>query len=133
MNQDAVQIPVGDWAQPRLRNLSKVDRTRDDSKSGSSFGKNVSNWVGRSMVYPTNVLHLPTECSNKNHPAAFPKALPEFFVKLLTDKSDLVVDPFEGSGTTGVVAITLGRRYLGIELSPAYSHTAQVSTGMVST
>lgn len=77
MYQDAVRVPVGDWARSRLRNLSDTDKKRDNAKNGSGFGKNVSNWMGRDTVYPTNVLHLATECSNKNHSAAFPQELPE--------------------------------------------------------
>ena len=73
MYQEAVMVPVGDWAKERLASLSQTDMTRDESKVGSGFGKNVSNWIGRPLVYPTNVLHLATECSNRNHSAAFPK------------------------------------------------------------
>lgn len=61
MYQEAVMTPVGDWAKSRLSNLSEVDRTRDESKVGSGFGKNISNWIGRDMVYPTNVLYLVAE------------------------------------------------------------------------
>ena len=125
MNQDAVKVPVGDWAKNRLKNLSDTDKTRDSSQSGSSFGKNVSNWVGRDKVYPTNVLHLATECSNKNHPASFPKSLPTFFIELFTDAGDLVLDPFQGSGTTGVVAIGLQRNYIGIELDEKYTEISR--------
>jgi DNA modification methylase len=56
-----------------------------------------------------------TRCKDagiKIHPARFPAALPEFFVKLLTDEGDLIVDPFGGSNTTGKVAETLGRRWI---------------------
>lgn len=56
-----------------------------------------------------------TRCKDagiKIHPARFPPALPEFFVKLLTDEGDLIVDPFGGSNTTGRVAETLGRRWI---------------------
>jgi DNA modification methylase len=51
----------------------------------------------------------------KIHPARFPAALPEFFVKLLTDESDIVYDPFAGSNTTGAVAEKLERRWLASE------------------
>ncbi len=124
MRQDNVRVPVGDWAEGRLKNLSKTDKRRDDSKSGSSFGKNVSNWVGRDLVYPTNVLHFATECGNKKHSAAFPISLPSFFIKLFTDEGDTVLDPFEGSGTTGVAAIELGRDYIGIDANEDYSRNA---------
>ncbi len=56
----------------------------------------------------------------KIHPARFPAALPEFFVKLLTDEGDLVVDPFAGSNTAGAVAERLGRRWVAIELLEEY-------------
>lgn len=56
----------------------------------------------------------------KIHPARFPAALPEFFVKLLTDEGDLVVDPFAGSNTTGAVAERLGRRWIAMELVEEY-------------
>jgi len=59
-----------------------------------------SNGVDRDLAYPTNVLHLATECNNKNHSAAFPEALPEWFMKLFTKQEDVVLDPFMGSGTT---------------------------------
>ncbi len=72
------------------------------------------------MAYPTNVIHLATECNNKNHPAAFPTALPEWFVKLFTIEGDVVLDPFMGSGTTIIVANQLLRKAQGIEISPDY-------------
>lgn len=56
----------------------------------------------------------------KIHPARFPAALPEFFVKLLTDPSDIVLDPFTGSNTLGQVAEALQRRWFGFELSEEY-------------
>jgi site-specific DNA-methyltransferase (cytosine-N4-specific) len=56
----------------------------------------------------------------KIHPARFPAALPEFFIKLLTDEGDIVVDPFAGSNTAGAVAERLGRRWLAMELSKEY-------------
>jgi site-specific DNA-methyltransferase (adenine-specific) len=124
MYQEAVMVPVGDWAKSRLKNLSETDKQRDPSKVGSGFGKNVSNWVGREMAYPTNVLHLATECSNKNHSAAFPIELPEWFIKLFTQEGDLVLDPFAGSGTTCVAAKQLNRHYLGVELKEDYYQLA---------
>jgi site-specific DNA-methyltransferase (adenine-specific) len=120
MYQESVMVPVGDWAKDRLSNLSETDKTRDESRVGSGFGKNVSNWLGRDLVYPTNVIHMATECSNRNHSAAFPIELPKWFIKLFTQPDDVVLDPFVGSGTTAVAAIQLGRRYSGIDLSPEY-------------
>ncbi len=125
MYQEAVMIPMGDWAETRLKNLSATDRIRDESRVGSGFGKNVSNWVGKEKVYPTNVLHLATESSNKNHSAAFPLALPEWFIKLFTQENDVVLDPFLGSGTAAVAAKRLKRHYIGIEINPEYCRLAE--------
>ena len=127
MYQEAVMVPMGDWKNARLRNLSEVDKIRDESKAGSGFGKNISNWVGRDMAYPTNVLHLATECNNKNHSAAFPEALPEWFIKLFTKEGNTVLDPFMGSGTTSIVAKRMGRHSIGIEILPEY-HTLAAET-----
>jgi site-specific DNA-methyltransferase (adenine-specific)/site-specific DNA-methyltransferase (cytosine-N4-specific) len=120
MYQDEVRVPIGDWAKDRLKNLSDTDKKRDNAKNGSGFGKNVSNWVGKELVYPTNVLHLATECQNKNHSAAFPNELPEWFMKLFTKEGDTVLDPFAGSGTTLFVAQKMQRHSIGIEILPEY-------------
>ena len=120
MYQDTVRVPVGDWANGRLKNLSETDKIRDNAKNGSGFGKNISNWIGRDTVYPTNVVHLSTECNNKNHSAAFPDALPEWFIKLFTQENDTVLDPFMGSGTTNFVAQRMNRNSIGIEILPEY-------------
>ncbi len=120
MYQEEVMVPVGDWATTRLRNLSETDKTRDNSKVGSGFGKNVSNWLNRDKTYPTNVLHLATECNNKNHSAAFPEALPEWFIKLFTKEQGVVLDPFMGSGTTLIVANRMRRNSIGIDVVPEY-------------
>jgi len=120
MFQEAVMIPVGDWVEDRLRNLSEKDRIRFESRSKSGFGKNISNWLKRDKVYPTNVLHLATECSNKNHSAVFPESLPEWFIKLFTEEGDTVLDPFMGSGTTLRVAKRLRRNSIGIDIVPEY-------------
>jgi DNA modification methylase len=120
MYQDAVMVPVGDWADSRLKNLSDTDKQRDESKVESGFGKNVSNWVGREKVYPTNVLHIATECANTGHSAAFPVEIPAWFTRLFTAPGDVVLDPFMGSGTSAVVAKGLGRHFVGIEKESEY-------------
>lgn len=120
MYQEAVMVPMGNWAKSRLKNLSATDKVRDNSKVGSGFGKNISNWLTRDKAYPANVLHLATECSNKKHSAAFPEELPEWFIKLFSKEGDTVLDPFMGSGTSVIVANRMNRNAIGIDLMPSY-------------
>ncbi len=125
MYQEAVMVPIGDWAQERLARLSPTDWVRDESRVQSGFGKNVSNWLGRKLVYPDNVIHMATECSNRGHSAAFPVDLPRWFIKLFTAEGDIVLDPFIGSGTTAVAAKELGRHYVGIDINADYCRLAE--------
>jgi len=120
MIQEAVMVPMGDWAKTRLKNLSETDRKRDESRVRSGFGKNVAHWLNRDKAYPTNVLHLATECGNRNHSATFPESLPEWFIKLFTEEGDWVLDPFAGSGTTNRIAQKLKRNSIGIDIQPEY-------------
>ena len=120
MLQESVMVPIGNWADKRLMKLSNTDRIRDESHVGSGFGKNISHWVGKEYVYPTNVIHLATECANRGHSASFPVSLPTWFIKLFTEEGDVVLDPFIGSGTTAIACIKLQRHYVGIEAMQQY-------------
>ncbi len=60
------------------------------------------------------------EAGIKIHPARFPAVLPEFFIKLLSDEYDVVLDPFAGSNTTGATAESLNRRWIAIESIEEY-------------
>ncbi|MFG3656850.1 DNA-methyltransferase [Streptomyces sp. NPDC047706] len=85
-----------------------------------------------------NLLELPNSQSNDaylrtlkamerpGHPARFPIKLPTFFIKMLTDPGDVVVDFFGGSNTTGRAAEDLGRSWLSFELDPAYAALSAV-------
>ncbi len=120
MYQEEVMVPVGSWSKNRLKKLSETDKIRDNSKNKSGFGKNISNWLERDNVYPTNVLHMATECNNKNHSAVFPESLPEWFIKLFTKENNWVLDPFMGSGTSIIVSYKMNRNSLGIDILPEY-------------
>ncbi len=117
MNQDAVKVPIGDWTAKRLSNMSRNDRSRQESATRSNVGRRIANWENKATVYPTNVLHRSPIAHNTGHSAAFPEWLPEFFIKLFTDQGDVVLDPFLGSGTTYRVARQLNRVAVGIELN----------------
>jgi DNA modification methylase len=93
---------------------------------GSGFGKDNGGAI------PPNLLHISNSESNgqylagckligeKQHPARFPTKLPEFFIRMLTEPGDLVLDIFSGSNTTGQVAQAERRRWLAFELSREY-------------
>lgn len=97
------------------------------------FGKN-----GNHGAIPSNLLQIPNTDSNSHymrtlkalnlerHPARFPPDLPAFFIKFLTDPGDLVVDIFSGSNTTGIVAESLGRNWLSIEIDRRHATLAAV-------
>lgn len=139
MYQDAVKVPIGDWAKQRFKSMTEKDLVRYVSRTNSRFGRNVSNWLNRKKVYPHNVLvfekehyvepttviHFATECHNRNHSAVFPIQLPSWFIRLFTRKGDVVLDPFIGIGTTAMAAVLLGRKYIGIEASVEYVEQAQ--------
>ncbi len=93
---------------------------------GASFGKDNGGAI------PSNLLQISNSESNgtyisgckavggKSHPARFPSKLPEFFIKMLTEPDDLVVDIFGGSNTTGQVAEAEGRRWMSFEMEKEY-------------
>lgn len=72
------------------------------------------------IAYPSNVLDLKGMARSIGHPAAFPAALPTFFVKAYSDPGDIICDPFLGSGTTLIAAEQEGRTCYGFEMSPEY-------------
>jgi len=119
MQQDAVKIPIGNWAKNRLKNLTTKHSIRKNS-THTRFGTNLAHWINKKTVLPTNVLHLPTANRCTGHPAAFPATLPAFFIKLLSPENGLVLDPFSGSGSTGIAAIQLNRHALLIDNQKSY-------------
>lgn len=121
INQEAVKLPIGDWNKVRLKNPSVKDLKRNNSSNESGLGRDLSKWIGKKSVLPSNVLSFALVGKNKNHPAVFPIQLPEFFIKLLCPENGIVLDPFAGSGTTGVAAINQGRNSILIDKNIEYS------------
>lgn len=73
-----------------------------------------------------SVLRFPIGQSNmKDHPTQKPVALMAYLIEKLTNTGDLILDPFCGSGTTGVACIQTGRRFIGIEVDPGYADIAR--------
>jgi len=76
-------------------------------------------------VRPDNVFRFSTAGASREntikHPAPYHKELPLYFINLLTDRGDVVLDPFSGIGTTGVACLELDREFIGYELNKTYS------------
>ncbi|HAO79796.1 MAG TPA: hypothetical protein DCQ92_12640 [Verrucomicrobia subdivision 3 bacterium] len=124
-NSDAVRKPIDDWVESRLTKLGKNDLTRQNSGNASGFGRDISKWIGKETVLPSNVISLALVGKNRGHPAVFPVDLPLFFIKLLCPPDGLVVDPFAGSGSTGLAAISQNRRCVLIDNNEVYCKTAR--------
>lgn len=124
IDQESVKIPVGEWVKTRLQNLGKNDIKRHNSANKSGFGRNISKWIDRKEVLPYNVLTVPLVGKNKGHPAVFPIELPTFFINLLSRPNNLVIDPFGGSGTTGVAALNSSRDCILIDTNLNYCQLA---------
>jgi DNA modification methylase len=104
-----------------------INPSFSDMQAGGSIPSNVLE-----DEIPTNMLKFGNNAANdlytlrckeagvKVHPARFPAALPEFYIKLLTEPKDIVLDPFAGSNTTGAVAEELQRRWLSVDSEEEY-------------
>lgn len=124
MIQEAVKKPIGDWAPKRLEKLNGKSTERHNSENDSGFGRDLTKWQGKETVLPGNVVSVPLVGKNMGHPAVFPVGLPEFFINLFTEEYDNVLDPFCGSGSTGIAAKKLGRNYVLIDLKDEYIEVA---------
>lgn len=101
--------------------LSKSERYRYDEDA-------VRGPNGRRL---RTVWEVHTRPYREAHFATFPPALVEPCIELGTRPGDLVLDPFLGSGTSGAVALRLGRRFIGIELNPEYAEMARRRIGNI--
>jgi DNA modification methylase len=101
---------------------STFDYSPDTAKTstGSGFvGGEKAGGYKQGKARPSNVLEIGASCES-DHSAAYPVALPEFFIKAFSDNADMIFDPFMGSGTTMIAAEKNGRHSCGTEISPMY-------------
>jgi site-specific DNA-methyltransferase (cytosine-N4-specific) len=124
-----VLAPYSERMKTLLKNPDAFYKPKD-RPSGHDISKGFGSDNGGAI--PSNLLQIPNTESNSSylrlsklvgieaHPARFPAALPEFFIKLLTTEGDLVLDIFAGSNTTGKVAEQLGRRWIAMEIDAGY-------------
>ena len=104
-------------------NLKRKNKGKHDVTNNS--GLNMAIRTCSSMVRPSNVITMATNTTNTKHPATFPIGLPQFFIRLLTNKGDLVLDPFIGSGTTAIACLEEERSFIGFEAKKEYAEMAQ--------
>jgi DNA modification methylase len=102
-------------------------KIRKTSKQVDKDGLSVDEFVERTvphLVRPDNVFRFATAGASKDnhikHPAPFNKELPSYYINLLTDEGDVVLDPFSGIATTGMSCLELNRFYIGYELNETY-------------
>lgn len=124
-----VLAPYSERMKKLLKNPEKY-YTAKDRPSGHNISTSFSKDNGGSI--PPNLLTIANSNANssyqklcktmkiKSHPARFPPELPEFFIKMLTDEGDVVVDIFGGSNTTGMVCEDLKRKWMSFEQVPDY-------------
>jgi DNA modification methylase len=100
-------------------------RRPDGSMSGwSHMGKATQEFKIADSVLRIQPQRDRTDPLIRQHPAVYPVDLPKMLIDSFTAPDDLVLDPFLGSGTTGVAAVSLGRRFIGIELDQGYFDNA---------
>lgn len=128
-NIENVLVPYSESMKRLLKNPSKYYQPKlraSEHDIGTAFGRDNGGAI------PSNLLSIPNSQSNdsylrtvrelglKGHPARFPLKLPEFFIKMLTEPGDLVVDFFSGSNSTGRVAESHNRKWLSFEKEREY-------------
>lgn len=128
-NVSNVLVPYSKRMKKLLQDADKYYSPKE-RPSGHSISSNFATDNGGAI--PPNLLQIPNTESNsqylrfckqagiKGHPARFPEKLPEFFIKFLTEKGDIVIDIFAGSNTTGAVAERLGRSWIAFEQDRKY-------------
>ena len=113
-------------ARPSGWNISKVWARDNGGAIPSNFvADDALDHVFNLLVVSNTASNDPLRKSVKEydghaHPAMFPTALPEFFIRMLTDEGDVVLDPFAGSNSTGWVADGHQRRWIAIDLNESY-------------
>lgn len=132
-NVSKVLAPYSDRMKRLIQDPDKF-YTPKDRPSGHDISKGFGKDNGGAI--PSNLLQYPNTESNSlyirlckslgfaPHPARFPRALPEFFIRFLTDPDDMVLDIFAGSNTTGEAAELLGRKWLALECDHDYCLTS---------
>jgi site-specific DNA-methyltransferase (cytosine-N4-specific) len=118
--------PYSDSMRRLLKDGYKAARRPSQHEISTKFNRDNGGAI------PPNLLTIPNTRSNEEylrhckaaglpvHPARFPAAVPEFFIRFLTEPRQLVLDPFAGSNVTGYMAERLERKWISVELRQDY-------------
>lgn len=122
-NVDDVRIPYG------KHTLKYPEHPQAETSQYGNGGKRKDVWTPHPLgAKPKDVIEVPTTCNGMNestlHPTQKPEELVRKFILASSNETDVVLDPFSGSGTTLVVAEQLNRRWLGCEINPEYNEWA---------
>ncbi len=128
---DAIRVPYAGatkrrWGNGQVYGGPKSERRPNDKASRMRHGKTFR--LNPKGCLPTDVWALPAGDSPVRHYATFPDRLVRPIILACSNRGDLVLDPFAGSGTTCRIAMENGRRFLGIELNPEYAKMAVAAT-----
>ncbi len=121
-----VLLPYSDSMKELLRNGYKPKLRPSGHDISTKFQKDNNGAIPPNLLRFANTAstsHYLRRCREEDispHPARFPQALPEFFIKLLTNPGDIILDPFAGSNVTGAAAEALGRQWISVELNATY-------------
>ena len=129
-NYNAKYTAWGSWKSPSMPYIKytwefiEVFAKETHKKSGRRedidiTGDEFKEWVLGKWSFPPEI-----RMKDYDHPAMFPEELPRRLMKLFSYKNDIVLDPFNGAGTSSLVAWKLGRRFIGIDVSRQYCDTA---------
>ncbi len=130
-NYNCKMCSYGSWKSPASPYMKytwefvEVFCKGDLKKPGNSQNADISAEEFKSWVVAKWSIAPERHMKEFGHPAMFPESLAERVLKLFSFRGDMVLDPFNGAGTTSVVAKKTGRRYLGIDISQEYCDTAQ--------
>lgn len=120
-----------------LEQVLHLTKSRAPYFNKEAYRQTPASLGGRNALFEqdqvTDVWHLPTSTGGKGHGAQFPLALPGRCISLSTIDDGLVLDPFAGSGTSGLAALKLGRRFVGFDVSPEYVSLANRKLSAVKT
>lgn len=120
--------PMGEVVLVFYKNKKRMIRAKDaidiNAEEFKNWTKNVWYFDEKQELYYENLITVPNNASKKNHPAPYPRELIKRLLKMYSYKDSIVLDPFNGIGTTSIMSEKLGRKFIGIDQSKLYCDLA---------